>query len=298
MGNMKSWMMGVLVLALILTGCSKDEREQPLVISTDTWIGLAPLYYAHAMGWLKEANIEFLQAKSIEENLHFYESHASDVVTGTVHEYGRLKKKNPDIIPIIIYDRSYGGDVILSNQTTQQLKMAKKKIEVYVELDTVGEDMLNYFLEEHNISKERLNIYSRSQEEIVALNGSVLSASVIAVTYNPHDTILKEHGFKEIANSKNDQYFIVDSFMATGTITKRHAQQIKQLKAIIDKGVASYEDNPKSFYAVVKPYFGDPSYEEFEAMRKNIQWINNEQLTPKMKEKLLEIHYPVTKLSE
>lgn len=295
---MRSWIMGLITLALILTGCSEEKKEAPLVISTDTWIGLSPLYYAHAMGWLKEANIEFLQATSIEENLQLYESHASDVVTGTVHEYGRLKKKNPDIIPIIVYDRSYGGDVILSNQTPQQLKIAKKKIEVYVELDTVGEDMLNYFLEEHNISKERFNIYNRSQNEIVTLDGRILSAPVIAVTYNPHDTILKEHGFKEIASSKNNQYLIIDSFMATSTVVKRHSQQIKQLKAIMDKAVASYEYNPKSFYAIVKPYLGYPSYEEFEAMRKNVQWINNEQLSPKMKQKLSEIHYPVAKLIE
>lgn len=295
---MKSWILGVVGLVLILTGCSEKNKEEPLVISADTWIGLSPLYYAHAMGWLKEANIEFLQVKSTEENIQLYESHASDVVTGTVHEYGRLKKKNPEIIPIIIYDRSYGGDVILSNQTTQQLKMAKKKIEVYVELDTVGEDMLNYFLEEHNISKERLNIYSRSQYEISALDGEVLSAPVIVATYNPHDIALKKHGFKAVANSKNDQYVIIDSFMTTATVAKQHSQQMKQLKEMLNKGVVAYAHNPKSFYAVVKPYLGYPSYEEFEAMRKNIQWINNEQLSPKMKQKLSQIHYPIAELIE
>lgn len=293
---MKSWMMGLLVLAVIVTGCSKEEREEPLVISTDTWIGLAPLYYAHAKGWLKEANIEFLQTKSIEENLHLYETHASDVVTGTVHEYERLKKKDAELIPIIIYDRSYGGDVILSNKTPQQLKMEKNKIEVYVELDTVGEDLMNYFIEEHNLSKERLTVYNRNQGEIEVLDARTLRIPVVAVTYNPYDIVLKEHGFKEVASSKNDQYMIIDSFMTTRTVAKQHAQQMKQLKAIMEKAVAAYERNPKAFYATVKSYLGHPTYDEFDAMRKNIQWVSNGQLTPQMKSKLDQIDYPIAEL--
>lgn len=292
---MKSWTLGVLSAVFFIWGCSSVE-EKPLVISVDTWIGASPLYYAHAKGWLREANIEILQADSIEENLNLYEIGASDVVTGTQHEYFRLKLYHKDLIPIILYDRSYGGDVILSNRTVQQLIQSNAKTSVYVELDTVGEDMLNYFLAEHNLSKDQVHIYNRGQEEIKRVGNRNSDESLIIVTYNPHDLVLKQQGFKELASSKNDHYVVVDSFMTSRQVYAQHKEQLQKLKALMDKAVAADHTNPKLFYTTVKPYLHNPSFEEFEQMLANIRWINNETLPPIMKKKLDEIEYPVSEL--
>lgn len=292
---MKVLISGILSAMFILCGCSPVE-EKPLVVSVDTWIGASPLYYAHAMGWLKEANIQILQADSIEENLNLYESNASDVVTGTEHEYFRLKKVHKDLIPVIIYDRSYGGDVILSNRTVQQLLQPDTKMSVYVELDTVGEDMLNYLIAEHNLSKGKMKIYNRSQEEIKRVGNPNSDDAFIMVTYNPHDLALKKQGFKEIASSKNDHYVVVDSFMTSRQVYNQHKKQLQTLKTLMDKAVSAYHANPKSFYKAVKPYLNNVGFEEFEQMRANIRWINNEALSPVMKKKLEEINYPVDEL--
>lgn len=291
---MKSWILGTLT-ALFFWGCSPVE-EKPLVISVDTWIGASPLYYAHAMGWLKEDNIQILQADSIDENLNLYETNASDVVTGTQHEYFRLKAYHKDLIPIIIYDRSYGGDVVLSNRTIKQLTQPDAKMNVYVEFDTVGEDMFHYFVAEHNLSSEQLHIYNRNQEEIKRAKKHHGHESLIMVTYNPHDLVLKKQGFKEIASSKSDRYVVVDAFMTSAQTYDQHKEQLQKLKILMDKAVTAYHTNPKLFYTTVKPYLNDPSFEEFEQMLANIRWINNETLTPIMKTKLDEIKYPTSEL--
>jgi len=280
---------------LMLGGCTQKE-EKPLVISSDMWIGATPLYYAHAKGWLKEANIEMLQAGSIEANLNIYQTHASDLVTATQHEYKRLLKTNPEVIPQIVYDRSYGGDMVLSNRTVQQLRASTDKVDVFVELDTVGEDMLNYFLTENKISKDNLNVFSRNQEEIGLTPNSPSGGPIIVVTYNPHDLVLKEHGFKEIASSKSDAYVVVDGIFCTRAIAKEHKEQLVTLKKLLEKSVEAYGKNPKEFYATVKSYLGHPSYDEFEQMRGNIQWIKNEEIPEVMKRKMIEIHYPVSEL--
>lgn len=292
---MKSWIVGVLTTAFIIWGCSPVE-EKPLVISVDTWIGASPLYYAHAMGWLKEANMQILQADSIDENLNLYETNASDVVTGTQHEYFRLKAYHKDLIPIIIYDRSHGGDVVLSNRTIKQLTQPDTKMSVYVELDTVGEDMLNYFLAEHNLSKEQIHIYNRNQAEIKRAKNHHWQEPLIIVTYHPHDLLLKKQGFKELASSKNDYYMVVDSFMTSRPIYIQHKKQLQTLKILMDKAVAAYHTNPKLFYTTVRPYLNNPSFEEFEQMLANIRWINNETLTPIMKKNLNELKYPTSEL--
>lgn len=292
---MRHWILGLMGAALILCGCTQKE-EKPLVISSDMWIGATPLYYAHAKGWLAEANIEMLHVGSIEANLNLYETHASDLVTGTQHEYKRLLKTHPDIIPQIVYDRSYGGDIILSNRTIQQLSASTDKINVFVELDTVGEDMLNYFLAENKISRDNLNVFNRNQEEIESTRKSSDGGPIIAVVYNPHDLPLKEHGFKEIASSKNDAYVVVDGIYCTRATAKEHKERLAGLKKLLEKSVEAYYKNPKEFYATVKSYLGHPSYVEFEQMRGNIQWIKNEEIPEQMQQKMNEMHYPVTEL--
>ena len=291
---MIKWMLGLIAL-LVLNGCTKQD-EKPIVISSDIWIGATPLYYAHAKGWLKEINIEMLQAGSIEANLNMYETHASDLVTGTQHEYQRLRKTHPDIVPTIIYDRSYGGDMVLSNRTVEQIKNSKEKIDVFMEIDTVGEDMFGYFLAENNLSKEQFNIYSRNQEEIELTQNSAGSGPIVIATYNPHDLILKEHGFKEVASSRSDRYLVIDGIYCTRTIAKKHKEQIKALKGLLEKAVDDYNKNPKLFYTTVKSYLGHPSYTEFEQMRSNIKWVKNEELSETMKRKMVDMHYPVSEL--
>lgn len=292
---MKTSIAGLIIAVLVLGGCSKVD-EKPIVISSDVWIGATPLYYAHAMGWLNEANIEMLQTGSVEANVNMYETHASDLLTATQHEYKRLLNTHPDMIPTIIYDRSYGGDMVLSNRTIQQLIASTEKIDIFVELDTVGEDMLNYFLAEYKISKDKLNIFNRNQEEIESTKNTPGSGPAIVATYNPHDLVLKEHGFNEVASSRSDSYVIVDGIFCTRAMAKEHKEQLEILKRLLEKAVEAYDKNPKQFYATVKPYLGHPTYTEFEQMRANIKWVKNEELPAVMKQKMSEMHYPIAEL--
>lgn len=280
-----------MILALVFSSCSKVE-EKPLVISTDVWIGATPLYYAHAMGWLKEINIRMLQADSIEENLNLFAANASDVVTGTEHEYQRLKRTYPDLVPVIVYDRSYGADVVLSNRTIQQLKESSEEIDVYVELDTVSEDMLDYFCAEHNLARSKMNIYSRHQSEIEMVQNNPASSPTVIITYNPHDLILIKRGFKEVASSKNDSYFVADTMMMKAQLFPEHKEQLKKLQTVLGRAIAAYHKDPKAFYTTVKPYIENPTYAEFDLMLKNIRWINNRDIPAMMVKKMDETHFP------
>lgn len=291
---MKNIVLAVMAVFL-LSSCAKKE-EMPLVISTDVWIGGSPLYYAHAMGWLKEANIEMLQAKSIEENLELFTMQASDMVTGTGHEYQRLKETHPTLVPIIVYDRSYGADVIFSNRTVQQLKASGDTIDVYVERDTVGEDMLDYFCREHQLSRNQMNIYNRDQSEIVKVQNTLSSPPMLVITYHPHDLVLKKQGFKEIANSKSDAYIVVDGIFVTSETLSQHPERLKNLKRLLDRAIEAYHENPHAFYTTVKPYIENPSYEEFELMRSNIRWLNNRNFSALMVTKMQASHFPTDHL--
>lgn len=269
----KTILLAVAVL-LMFSSCSQTQEKDPLVISVDPWVGSAPFYYAHAKGWLREANIELIRAPSIGENLRIFESGASDMFTATQHEYFKERKLFPDLIPIIHYDRSYGGDIVMANRTNEELIKSDEVINLYFETDTVNEEMVNYWIKDKNISKDRLRIHPRVQDEIVKMKSTPPEPPMVLVTYNPHNLILEKNGFQEIASTKNDNYLVIDAVYTSAKLYRQNSDTFKQLSTIVKRSIKAYEANPKEFYEHVKPYFGNPTFDEFVAMRQNLQWFD------------------------
>jgi len=278
-------------MILLLGGCANKENEKPLVISTDIWIGASLLYHAHHEGWLEENNMQMLQAGSINENMRVFESGASDIFTGTQHEYKRQIKKFPDLIPVIVYDRSFGGDIIMSNRTKEGLQETDEDISVYLESESVSEELLNYFIEYNQIDRNKMKMYNRSQEELALMTSKKEDGPIIIVTYSPHDLKLAQNGFLKIASSKDDGYYVIDAVYVSKNTLETRSDDISQLKKILERSFAAYNQDPKAFYEVVKPYLGNPSYEEFEGMRKNIKWMDDA-MDEKIVKWMEKIHFP------
>lgn len=291
---MRIWIAGFLAI-LILSSCSEVQEKPPLVISVDPWIGSAPFYYAHAKGWLKEANIELILTPSIGENLRIFEAGASDMFAGTQHEYFRERKKHPDLMPIIHYDRSFGGDIVMANRTNKELINSDEMIALYFEADTVNEEMAEYWIADKNISKERLRIHIRVQDEIVKMRSDATTSPMVLVTYNPHNLILEKHGFREVASTKNDNYLVIDAVYSSSKLYHQNPQTFKQLSKAIKAAMRAYETNPKEFYEKVKPYLGNPTYDEFIKMRQNVQWFQTPP-SEKLDQRLKKIHFPTKEL--
>ncbi|MHB8100551.1 MAG: ABC transporter substrate-binding protein [Sulfuricurvum sp.] len=282
-------------LVLLLSSCSQVKEKDPLVISVDPWIGSAPFYYAHAKGWLAEANIQLILAPSIGENLRIFESGASDMFTATQHEYFSKRKTHPDLIPVIHYDRSYGGDIVMANRTNEELVNSDEPIDMYYEFDTVNEEMADYWVADHNISKGRLRIHSRVQDEIKNMKSSSSATPIVLVTYNPHNLILEKNGFHEIASTKNDKYLVIDAVYVSSKLYQNNKETFHHLSDAAKRAMRAYEANPREFYEKVKPYFGNPTYEDFILMKKNAQWFA---VTPpqQLTQRLKSINFPVKDL--
>lgn len=261
-----------LFLALFFIACSPPERK-PIVLSADLWIGHAPIFYAHAEGWLKEANIQLLHTQSMQETVDQYESGAADIITATGHEYLKMRRKYPDFTACLIHDKSLGGDVIVANRSLIELRKSDQIIELHLELDTVNEDMWHYLMEFEGLSKEQFRVEPKMQEEINRLKTFASEPPVMAVTFHPYDLPMLKNGFVQIASTKDSRYLIVDGIHAKRAFIQEHKEQIVQLKAAMEKAMKVYEKDPKGFYEKVKPYLNHPEYAEFQAMVKNIEWI-------------------------
>lgn len=279
-----------ILLSLLFSSCSKhEEKPDPLVITIDPWIGSAIFYYAHAKGWLEEANIELILTPSIAENMRVYEAGASDMFTATQHEFFKERKKNPDLTPIILYDRSFGGDMVMSNKSSAELKNSTEPIELFLENDSVNEEMANYWIKDNNISQERVRIHARPQNEIAKIKPD--ERQMVVVTYSPHNTALEQSGFTEIASTKNDHYLVVDAIYMSKKLYEQNKPSLQLLNNAKKRAIKAYRENPKEFYKSIRPYFPNLGFDDFLQMTKKLQWIDN-QASPKLSKRLQDASFP------
>lgn len=273
----------IIFIFFIFTSCS-DSPEKKLKISATTWVGYTPLFYAKEKGWLAEQNIKLLNVSSLAENMYIYKAHNSDAYVGTQYEYNLLHQDDDSLRPIIMFDRSYGGDMILSNVSVEALQNTIEKIDVYLEMDSINNTILKDFIKIHGIDESSINYINKDQSKIGTLKAT--TKPTIIVTYTPYNITLQKNGFKEIASTKDGlDIFVVDAMFTSAKTFIKHKEQFIELKKIVDRSIEALQKNPQEFYDVIKPYMLNISYDEFEASLDDIIWINKEK-TSDMKERM------------
>lgn len=282
------------IFIVMLSSSCSSEYDKRLKISATTWIGYVPLFYAKEKGWLKELNIKLLNVSSLAENMYVYQAGNSDAYTGTQYEYGVLSKDFKSLKPIMMFDRSNGGDLIMSNLSLKELKDTNSSIDAYLELDSVNNIILKDFIKINRLQNKTINYINKDQAEIKQLGKR--AKPTVVVTYIPYNLFLEKNGFKEIASTReNFDIVVVDAMFTTVEVYERHKTQFIELKKLIDKSIASLQDNPEEFYSVVKPYMLEMNYKEFENSLSDIVWINKK-LSNQLKQKLMKSKFPLRDL--
>jgi len=268
----------LLMLMMLLPACNTDSSKQPyekkLVISTNSWIGYAPLYYAKAKGHLDNMNIDLVVNVSLGEAADVYLVGNADIVSATQHEYRMLSRSIPDTVPFILLDRSYGADVILSNRTIDQIKKAQKII-AYLEIDSVNADLLRDFIHRHHLDEKRFVFINKDQAQIQNLKPLANSPMVI-VTYAPYHDKLIQKGFKIVSSTKEmKDLLVIDALCTHQSILNSERKRLYALKNTIDSAIAEINQNPKKCYPVLRGYLANLSYEDYLRALKGIKWINH-----------------------
>lgn len=283
----------LIFLTLFLTSCSL-ENEKKLKISTTTWIGYTPLYYAKEKGWLEPLNIKLLNVVSLSENMYLYKAGNSDAYVGTQYEYNILVEKMNSLLPIMVFDKSNGGDVILGNLSVEDIKKTSQTIDVYLEMDSINSILFEEFIKFHNIKDKNFNYINKDQAYISRLKD--LENSSIIVTYTPYNLFLEKNGFRELASTKNNlDLLVVDGMFTTKQTFEKNKKTFIELKKLINNAVLELEKNPKEFYETIKVYLPNTTYEDFLKSLDDIIWINKN-LPEKIIEKLNNNNFPTREL--
>ena len=251
-----------LIIALFFLGC---EKKQIIKIAANKWIGYAPLFYADATGCLKANGFKLIRTVSLSESLSLYKDGLVDAFAATQVEYDEANDKN--LVPISLFDKSDGADMAFSNLSLDGLKK-QKTINVYMEVNSVNRLLFDYI--KKRLGKKNYIIYNLDQSEIESIK---LQKPFIVITYAPYDAIYQKRGYKEIANSKNPEIFIIDALFTDKNFYLKNKERFKNLNYCLEVAVKKVKEDPKNFYNKVKKYFETYSYNDFIADLKNIKWI-------------------------
>lgn len=283
------------LIIFFLSSCGSKEYDK-LKISATTWIGYTPLLYAKEKGWLEPYNIKILHVSSLAENMYLYKAGNADAYVGTQYEYSQLIEGDKTLMPIMMFDRSYGGDMIMSNVSVEDLKSTTEKIDAYLEMDSINLTVLEDFLKQHQLDTKSITYLNNDQAAISNLNAANMKKPALIITYVPYDTQLKKQGFHEIASTKDGlDLLVVDALFTTQEKFYQHKEQFVTLKSLVDKAIAAVKNDPKEFYETVKHYMLEIDYDEFLLSLNDIIWIN-ETLEPALQERMKQGNFPTRDL--
>ena len=262
----------LLSLLFTFTACTSKPQKK-IVISTNQWIGYAPLFYAYEKGELDKLNITLLTSVSLAEAADLYTIGKADMVTTTQHEYNVLKNTTHGIKAVILIDRSNGGDMILANKSIESLKKSKK-IDAYLEVDSINQEILLDFLKKNHINEDKINFINKDQRQIQAVKNDT-EKNILIVTYSPYNIGLEKKGFMELASTKDiNSIIVIDALCASTEIIRNDKPRLIQLKKIIDKSITAIQQDPEASYKVVSKYFSGMSYKDYLDSLTLIKWIN------------------------
>ncbi|WP_029408734.1 ABC transporter substrate-binding protein [Thiomicrorhabdus sp. Milos-T2] len=281
----------------LLSSCSSQQPSTPIKLTTNSWIGYSPLFYANEKGWLKKANIKIFPLVSLGENMMTFKMGGFDGLTGTQFEYQKVNSQNHNLVPAIMFNRSNGGDMVLSNRSVKALETTKETVDVYLESYSVNTLVFNAFVKSHNLSHKHFNFINKDQLKIVTLiKQKTIQKPTIVVTYIPYNLEIVKHGFNVIDSTKdNPNIMVLDALYVDKNVLNQRHQDFVTLKKLVNKAINNLNENPKEYYEVVKSYIENPSYEDFNKSLKAIKWLNDE-LSDELLQKMNEINFQTRKL--
>lgn len=193
-----------LAAAPVLGGCF--AREQTIRVAYHPWIGYETLLLASQFGWLPPtASLSRLRVAS--EALAALRDGQMDAAALTLDEVIRARAGGLDLVVVMVFDVSSGGDVVMVREGIDSLRdLAGKR--VGVELGGVGEMLLDQVLMRANLAWDDVTVVDRpADRHLRAWRDGEIDA---VVSYEPIATHLREAGAQRLIDSRDFPDMIFD----------------------------------------------------------------------------------------
>lgn len=214
----------LLIIVLLLVGCSKDERE--LVLSTNNWMGYMPLYLARDAGYYDDIPLHLVQLPSNTETMRSFRNGMVSAAGLTLDEALLLAESGVPICIPLIMDYSNGADALVASAELASLAQLKGK-RIGVENTAVGAHMLTSALERAGLSMSEVKVVPMEVQEHVKAFGSGRIDAL--VTFDPVRSQLLEEGARELFNSAEIPGEITDVLVVHREYLANHPEVVSHL---------------------------------------------------------------------
>lgn len=206
----------------LFTACSKEE---PLRVSTHTWIGYESLPISDQQGYLPDS-IRLFMTRSASESLDRLESGAVDAATLTLDEVLQGRSMGMDLTVVLVMNLSAGADVVYAREPVENFEQLKGKRVAY-EAGAVGELMLQALLNEGNLALKDIEPVTFSAIHLEGVWRNNLADIVIC--YEPTASQIEKSGGVRIFDSRQMPNKIFDVLAVKTDVLNGKSEQIKQL---------------------------------------------------------------------
>ena len=261
------------LLLLLLSGCTTQEKydDGSLKIAVSNWVGYTPLLYAYEKGRLEGLDIKIVPTTSVAVSENFIKRGVVDAFMATQWEYKGMQES---VEPVLIIDKSYGGDKILANISKEELFAQKYPvIDVQMEVESINYILYKYLMDTYIWDKTTFHIQNNTQAYIAGIH---FKKPTLLITYEPYASKLLQQGYYEIESSKNPDIMIIDGLFVKKKMLPRYKEKLQVLHNEIDFALHALKKNPKKYYETIEYYLEGQTYDEFIKSLKNIQWLNKD----------------------
>ena len=287
----------ILILVLLMQSSCTSASREPLRIGTNLWIGYTPLFYANERGWLAEGNIRLINAVSLYESMQMFAVGNTDAFTGTQYEYHVQRRTHPSLLPVILLDRSRGGDIIMSNRDLDTLRKSDRPVDVWLEVDSVSQELFKAFVRAKDLEGKKYRFHNLDPESISEL--PLQKTPAMLVTYEPYDDPLRSRGYRELCNSADPtlHFQIIDALYVPKEVLENRHKELAALNRAIARALRDLHKDPRAFYGYIKNYLHGEDYAHFRDSMERIEWIYGQRRRPFL-EKVQALGLPVKSLME
>lgn len=269
---MKRIILLIFFCVILLSGCG-SEYKKPLELTTNLWVGYAPLMYAKETGMLDGTDIRINIVSSLGESTKMFDFGLIDGFTSTQQEVNEVRGAK-DALPVILIDRSYGADAVVSKLSEKQLTDDKNaRLDVFYEKNTINDVLLKFVMAKPYMKNRHTKpiLHDLNQDEI--LHYDMQNINPVIVSYEPYITKFNRKGYHRLIGSQDDGVYIYDALYVKRNAYIRHKKDLRVLNRAFRRSVAVLERDPRGFYEKIKYYMQGQSYFDFMRSVSMIRWI-------------------------
>ena len=232
----------VLLLTLLaLAGCL-HEKQPPLRIGTNVWIGSEPLYLAREMGYLDREAAQLVEYPSASEVSRAFRNQAIDAMVISLDELFVLAQSGLHPKVVLAIDVSNGADVVVGRTGMHTMKDLRGK-RVAVESGALGAFVLSRALTLNNMQASDVSIvHLESNEHPAAFKQDSVDG---AVTFDPYRSQMLDSGARTVFDSTQIPGEIVDLLAVGGSVLEKNPKAVQSVLTAWFKALDYLERNPK-----------------------------------------------------